>query len=65
MKFVSGRVRPGDVEVLRIWEMRMGRPVRVERRRRVVRWRWPVNWTSCWWESREDMLGDCGGVVVV
>jgi hypothetical protein len=44
MKFVSCRVRPGFVDVERICEMRTGRPERVARRRRVVRWRWPVNW---------------------
>lgn len=56
MKFVSERVRPGFVEVLRICEMRIGRPVRVERSRREVRWRWPVNWRSFWCVSESDIL---------
>lgn len=56
MKFVSWRVKPGLVEVLRICDMRTGRPVRVARRRRVVRWRWPVNWMSGWWDSSAAMV---------
>jgi hypothetical protein len=43
MKFVSCRVRPGFVDVDRICVMRMGRPVRVARMRRVVRWWCPEN----------------------
>jgi hypothetical protein len=60
MKFVSCRVRPGFVDVERICDMRMGRPVRVERRRRVVSWRWPVNWMRVWCES-DDMVAVFGG----
>jgi hypothetical protein len=47
-KETSGGERPGcacDEE--RICDTRMGRPVRVERIRRVARCRWPVKRTSC------------------
>jgi hypothetical protein len=56
MKFVSCLVRPGFVDVERICDMRTGRPVRVARRRRVVRCRWPVNCTRAWWESSAAIL---------
>jgi hypothetical protein len=56
MKFVSWRVRPGFVDVERICDMRTGRPVRVARRRRVVRCLWPVNCTRAWWESSAAIL---------
>jgi hypothetical protein len=30
--------------------------VRVERRRRDVIWRWPVNWRRAWWVSESVIL---------
>lgn len=57
MKFVSCRVRPGVVEVDRICVMRIGRPVRVARMRRVVKCRCPLNWRGCWRISSSAMVG--------
>jgi hypothetical protein len=56
MKFVSCRVRPGFVDVDRICVMRMGRPVRVARMRRVVRWWCPENWRGFWRISSSAMV---------
>jgi hypothetical protein len=65
MKFVSWRVRPGVVDEDRICDMRTGRPVRVARRRRVMRWRWPVKFSGCWRDSSKAMVGGgCLGIVL-
>lgn len=77
-KETSAGVRPGCVDEGRICDMRIGRPVRVERRRRVRRCRWPVkrrrDWalesailSEFWRAVRErDCLGwsceSCGGL---
>jgi len=68
MKFVSWRFRPGLVDEERICDMRTGRPVRVARIRREMRWRWPVKLRGAWSASSRAIVGSSvavfAGVVV-
>lgn len=63
MKFVSWRFRPGLVDEERICDMRTGRPVRVARMRRDMRWRWPVKLRGAWRASSSAIVSGSVGVV--